>query len=52
VLVAPARDGAQHLVALARLSRMLGSEAFRSRLESLHSIDELLRAVVEEEARD
>jgi PTS system nitrogen regulatory IIA component len=51
VLVAPARDGAQHLVALARLSRMLGSESFRARLASVHSTDELLRAVVEEEAR-
>lgn len=51
VLVSPGRDGAQHLVALARLSRMLGSETFRARLEQARSSEELLRAVSEEEAR-
>jgi PTS system nitrogen regulatory IIA component len=51
VLVAPSRDGAQHLVALARLSRMLGSESFRDRLASVRSQEELLCAVAEEEAR-
>jgi len=51
VLVAPGREGAQHLVALARLSRMLGSTDFRARLERVTSSEDLLRAVAEEEAR-
>ena len=51
VLVAPGKAGAAHLAALARLSLLLGSEAFRKQLEAARSPDELLRAFAEEEAR-
>jgi mannitol/fructose-specific phosphotransferase system IIA component (Ntr-type) len=51
VLVAPGRQGNAHLAALAKLSLLLGSEAFRKRLERLSTADELLRAIEEEEAR-
>jgi PTS system nitrogen regulatory IIA component len=51
LLVAPGKEGSAHLLTLARLSRMLSSDAFRSRLLALQSREELLAAIEEEEAR-
>jgi PTS system nitrogen regulatory IIA component len=51
LLVAPGREGSAHLLLLARLSRLLGTEAFRTRLRNVQSTDELFRAIEEEEAR-
>ena len=51
LLVAPGREGSAHLLLLARLSRLLGTEAFRSRLRNVQSTDELFRAIEEEESR-
>jgi len=51
VLVAPGTQGSAHLTALARLSLMLGSDAFRARLEALQSPSDLFRAFEEAEAR-
>jgi PTS system nitrogen regulatory IIA component len=51
LLVAPGKEGSAHLLLLARLSRLLGNEAFRARLRSVQSTDELFRALEEEETR-
>ena len=51
LLVAPGKEGSAHLLTLAKLSRMLGSEEFRARLADLQSADELFAAIEEEEAR-
>ena len=51
LLVAPGKEGSAHLLLLARLSRLLGSESFRTRLRQVQSIDELFRAFEEEESR-
>lgn len=51
LLVAPGREGSAHLLALARLSRLLGRPEFRSRLMEVESVDELFGAIEEEEAR-
>jgi PTS system nitrogen regulatory IIA component len=51
LLVAPGKEGSAHLLLLARLSRLLGSEAFRTRLRQVQSTDELFRAFEEEESR-
>jgi nitrogen PTS system EIIA component len=51
LLVAPGKEGSAHLLLLARLSRLLGSEAFRARLRQVQSTDELFRAFEEEESR-
>jgi len=51
LLVAPGKEGSAHLLLLARLSRLLGSEAFRSRLREVQTTDELFRAFEEEESR-
>jgi nitrogen PTS system EIIA component len=51
LLVAPGKEGSAHLLLLARLSRLLGSEAFRARLRQVQSTDELFRAIEEEESR-
>jgi PTS system nitrogen regulatory IIA component len=51
LLVAPGREGSAHLLLLARLSRLLGGEAFRARLREVHSTEELFRAIEEEESR-
>ncbi len=49
--VAPGKEGSAHLLLLARLSRLLGSEAFRARLRPVQTTDELFRAFEEEESR-
>jgi PTS system nitrogen regulatory IIA component len=51
LLVAPGREGSAHLLLLARLSRLLGTESFRARLRDVKSTDELFRAIEEEESR-
>jgi mannitol/fructose-specific phosphotransferase system IIA component (Ntr-type) len=51
LLVAPGKEGSAHLLLLARLSRLLGNEAFRARLRAVKSTDELFRALEEEETR-
>jgi PTS system nitrogen regulatory IIA component len=51
LLVAPGKEGSAHLLLLARLSRLLGSETFRARLRQVQSTDELFRAFEEEESR-
>ena len=51
LLVAPGQGGSAHLLTLAKLSRMLASDAFRARLAEVHSSDELFSAIEEEEAR-
>jgi PTS system nitrogen regulatory IIA component len=51
LLVAPGKEGSAHLLLLARLSRLLGSEAFRMRLRQVQTTDELFRAFEEEESR-
>ena len=47
----PGRRAAHICLLLARLSRLLGSEAFRARLLEVKSTDELFRALEEEETR-
>ena len=51
LLVAPGKEGSTHLLTLARLSRLLTSEAFRNRLLDIPSTDDLFRALEEEESR-
>lgn len=50
LLVAPGKEGSAHLLTLARLSRLLGRPEFRERLRVVESVDELFRAIEEEEA--
>ena len=50
LLVAPGREGSAHLLLLARLSRLLGIDAFRARLREVGTTDELFRAIEEEES--
>jgi len=51
LLVAPGREGSAHLLTLARLSRLLSSPEFRSRLMDAESGDDLFRALEEEESK-
>lgn len=50
LLVAPGREGSAHLLALARLSRLLTVDVFRERLNELVTVDELVAAFAEAEA--
>lgn len=51
LLVAPGREGSAHLLTLARLSRMLSSPEFRSKLLDVESNDDFFRVLEEEESR-
>jgi PTS system nitrogen regulatory IIA component len=51
LLVAPGREGSTHLLTLARLSRLLSSPEFRSKLLDVESSDDLFRVLEEEESR-
>ena len=51
LLVAPGKEGSAHLLTLAKLSRMLTSPEFRSRLSEVPTTDAFMRAVEDEEAR-
>ncbi len=50
LLVAPGKEGSQHLLTLARLSRLLGKPDFRARLMEVESVEELFEVFEEEEA--
>ncbi len=51
LLVAPGKEGSAHLLTLARLSRLLSSPEFRSKLLEVESRDDLFRVLEEEESR-
>ena len=51
LLVAPGVEGSAHLLTLARLSRFLTQADFRAKLLEVEVIDDLFRAVEEEESR-
>jgi PTS system nitrogen regulatory IIA component len=51
LLVAPGKEGSAHLLTLARLSRLLASPEFRSKLLEIETCDDLFRALEEEESR-
>jgi PTS system nitrogen regulatory IIA component len=51
VLMAPDDAAAQHLKALARISRLLKSAAFREHLLALSSADEIYEAIVAEDRK-
>ena len=51
LLVAPGKEGSAHLLTLARLSRLLASSEFRSKLLEIESCDDLFRVLEEEESR-
>jgi PTS system nitrogen regulatory IIA component len=51
LLVAPGKEGSAHLLTLAKLSRLLGRPECRMRLMDVETVDDLFRAIEEEEAR-
>ncbi|OQY28484.1 MAG: hypothetical protein B6244_06960 [Candidatus Cloacimonetes bacterium 4572_55] len=51
MLVGPENSAAQHVKALARISRLLQHESFRQRLISSNNADEFMLAIREEEVR-
>ena len=51
LLVVPEHSGGQHLKALARISRFFRDAAFRSRLQKAESLDDVCRAIEEEDAK-
>lgn len=51
LLVVPETSGGQHLKALARISRFLRDDAFRTRLLDATTRDEVLRAIEDEDAK-
>jgi PTS system nitrogen regulatory IIA component len=51
LLVVPEHSGGQHLKALARISRFFRDAAFRSRLQDAESLDDVYRAIEEEDAK-
>ncbi|MBW2273608.1 MAG: PTS sugar transporter subunit IIA [Deltaproteobacteria bacterium] len=51
LLVVPEHSGGQHLKALARISRFFRDAAFRQRLEEVDSLDDVFRAIDEEDAK-
>jgi PTS system nitrogen regulatory IIA component len=51
LLVVPEHSGGQHLKALARISRFFRDAAFRQRLEEAESLDDVFRAIEEEDAK-
>jgi len=51
VLVVPEHSGGQHLKALARISRFFRDAAFRSRLQEAESLEDVCRAIEEEDAK-
>jgi PTS system nitrogen regulatory IIA component len=50
-LIAPENAAADHLKALARISRLLKDEAFRRRLMAGQSAEELFAIIVEEDEK-
>jgi PTS system nitrogen regulatory IIA component len=51
VLVVPEQSGGQHLNALARISRFLHDASFRERLWEARTLEDVCRAVEEEDAK-
>jgi len=51
LLVVPEHSGGQHLKALARISRFFRDAAFRSRLQEAERLDDVYRAIEEEDAK-
>jgi PTS system nitrogen regulatory IIA component len=51
LLVVPEHSGGQHLKALARISRFFRDAAFRDRLLSAEQLDDVCRAIEEEDAK-
>jgi len=51
LLVVPEHSGGQHLKALARISRFFRDAAFRSRLQEAESLEDVCRAIEEEDAK-
>lgn len=51
LLVVPEHSGGQHLKALARISRFLRDAAFRKQLLEAESVEDVVRAIEEEEAK-
>ena len=52
LLVAPGTEGNTHLLTLARLSRFLAKPDFRSKLLEVEEVEDLFRALEEEESED
>jgi PTS system nitrogen regulatory IIA component len=50
LLVVPEQSGGQYLKALARISRFFRDAAFRQRLSDSESLDDILRAIEDEDA--
>ena len=50
LLVVPEHSGGQYLKALARISRFFRNAAFRQRLADAESLEEVIRAIEEEDA--
>ena len=51
LLVVPEHSGGQHLTALARISRFFRDAAFRKRLLEAEQLDDVFRAIEEEDAK-
>ena len=51
LLVVPEHSGGQYLKALARISRFFRDPAFRQRLDEVDTLEEVIRAIEEEDAR-
>ncbi|MCG8590598.1 MAG: PTS sugar transporter subunit IIA [Proteobacteria bacterium] len=51
LLVVPEHSGGQHLKALARISRFFRDAAFRQKLSDAESLDDVFRAIEEEDAK-
>jgi PTS system nitrogen regulatory IIA component len=51
LLVVPEQSGGQHLKALARISRFFRDASFRARLLGATDLDEIFRAIEEEDAK-
>ena len=51
LLVVPEHSGGQYLKALARISRFFRDAAFRQRLAEVEAVDDVIRAIEEEDAK-
>ncbi len=51
LLIVPEHSGGKHLKALARISRFFRDEAFRQKLIEAESLDDIFRAIEEEDAK-
>jgi PTS system nitrogen regulatory IIA component len=51
LLVVPEHSGGQYLKALARISRFFRDPAFRQRLSEVENLEDVIRAIEEEDAR-